>query len=133
MKIITGALMRMTLLLFLLRSFLWRPYLQYVSQQEVYSKKETSNNSDLFYCFIGFSYDGWDNSFVSGWGVKQYRGELKPGPPFKVQHVPVGEEECDVMNDPDQSIFPGMMCAGGEEDQDACQVKLVPALSVYIV
>ena len=50
--------------------------------------------------------------------MKYYRGDLEAGPPFKVKHVPVGENECDVMNDPDQTFFHGMMCAGGEEEQD---------------
>eukprot|EP00092_Neocalanus_flemingeri_P013267 GFUD01014299.1.p1 GENE.GFUD01014299.1~~GFUD01014299.1.p1 ORF type:complete len:693 (+),score=166.52 GFUD01014299.1:3-2081(+) len=70
----------------------------------------------------GYTYEGWENSFVSGWGVKYYRGELESGPPRKVKHVPVGEEECEVMNDQaQQTIFHGMMCAGGEQEEDACQ------------
>ena len=54
--------------------------------------------------------------------MRQYRGVLQQGPPDKVQHVPVSQEQCEVMNDPQQMIFPGMMCVGGEHGEDACQV-----------
>ena len=82
---------------------------------------KTDKNMNSKYC-AGYTYEGWQNSYVSGWGVKNYGGSLEPGPPLKVKHVPVGSDECDQMNDPDQMIFHGMMCVGGESGQDACQV-----------
>ena len=37
--------------------------------------------------------------WVSGWGVKVFRGDIIPGPPQKVEHVLVSDEECNtVMN-----------------------------------
>ena len=86
---------------------------------------QTETVSPICLPSAGYSYEGWQDTYVSGWGVKNYGGYLESGPPFKVNHVPVGEELCDTMNDPEKMIFPGMMCVGGQEGQDACQVCLM--------
>merc|ERR1719232_655189 len=65
------------------------------------------------------TYIGWSNTFVSGWGLHDFRGELQAGPPKVVQHVPVDDDECKrVMG---SRVRAGMMCAGGIGGEDSCQ------------
>ena len=46
----------------------------------------------------GERYTGWNDSYVSGWGVKMFNGQIDSGPPHKVPHVLVSDVECsDVM------------------------------------
>ena len=67
----------------------------------------------------GQNYSGWERSYVSGWGVKSYKGERQPGPALTVQHVPVSDYQCEARME--VGLEPSRMCAGGEAGEDACQ------------
>ena len=68
----------------------------------------------------GQSYAGWERSFVAGWGTTSYGGQPEEGPALTVRHVPVPDSNCSAVMGSDL-VRPGMMCAGGEEGEDACQ------------
>ena len=48
----------------------------------------------MFYLSVELTYTGWQDSYVSGWGTKQFRGNMTSGPPEKVQHVIVDDQDC---------------------------------------